>query len=337
MKNNRSANFRMLIALSAISVTLFLIALPLLADAQSADLEKARRLVSDRRDLAQAMDVLARLPASMAQDAEVKYLMARIDYMWGKYRPAYDLAKAAVEISPSKSEYHVLLAKTSGSLVKLSPAPDPSLIVQVKRELDAALTIEPNNIDAREVLVDYYYELPPEAGGSIANAYKEAQAIVPLDPARGRLALGDVYMEEQKYAEMDREYHLAIAASPSRAKTYQYIAATYVMLNRTAEGRAMFRKAYEIDPQDEYSAYEMGLIYLEDGARLRDAEGLIQQYFTRWPDENRPTWADAHYRLGQVYQKENRAGLAEHEWREALKLDPNQGGAKRALEALQSK
>jgi tetratricopeptide (TPR) repeat protein len=337
MKNYRRNKLRSLIVFSAINLAVFLTGQPRLTKAQSADLEKARRLVNDRRDLAQAMDILAKLPGSLGQDAEVKYLMARIDYMWGKYRPAYGLAKAAVEISPSKCEYHVLLAKTSGSLVKLSPAPDPSLIVQVKRELDAALTIDPNNIDAREVLVDYYYELPPEAGGSIANAYKEAQAIVPLDSARGRLALGDVYMEEQRYAEMDREYHIAIAVSPSRAKTYQYIAATYVMLNRTAEGRAMFRKAYEIDPADEYSAYQMGLIYLEDGVRLHDAEGLIGQYFSRWPDENRPTWADAHYRLGQVYQKENRAGLAEREWREALKLDPNQGGAKRALEALQSK
>jgi predicted TPR repeat methyltransferase len=53
----------------------------------------------------------------------------------------------------------------------------------------------------------------------------------------------------------------------------------------------------------------------------------------RWPDEGDPTWANTHWRLGQVFEKEGKKDLAVAEWKEALKLAPGFKAAQDSLKA----
>ena len=78
----------------------------------------------------------------------------------------------------------------------------------------------------------------------------------------------------------------------------------------------------------------MAKIYLQRDAHLEEAARLLKRYLTRWPEENRPSWADAHWRLGQVYQKQGKAKQAEQEWKKAIQLNPEHNNAKQALERL---
>ena len=62
---------------------------------------------------------------------------------------------------------------------------------------------------------------------------------------------------------------------------------------------------------------------LLSGQNLDEAERFLKKYLSRWPEDGDPGLANAHWRLGQVYEKEGKKDLAVSEWQEALKFAPN--------------
>jgi tetratricopeptide (TPR) repeat protein len=72
---------------------------------------------------------------------------------------------------------------------------------------------------------------------------------------------------------------------------------------------------------------------LLSGQNFDEAERYFKKYLTRWPEEGDPSLANAHWRLGQVYEKQGKKDLAIAEWQEALKLAPNYKAAQESLKA----
>ena len=65
-----------------------------------------------------------------------------------------------------------------------------SLAGKVRNEFEAAVRLDPNNVDARSDLGEFYLEAPGIVGGGRDKAEAQTQALAALDPAKGRLPQG---------------------------------------------------------------------------------------------------------------------------------------------------
>ena len=112
----------------------------------------------------------------------------------GDWDQGISACEKAVALAPSNSRYHMWLGRVYGEKADaanfLSAA---SLAGKVRNEFEAAVRLDPNNVDARSDLGEFYLEAPGIVGGGRDKAEAQIQALAALDPAKadylkGRLA-----------------------------------------------------------------------------------------------------------------------------------------------------
>jgi multicomponent Na+:H+ antiporter subunit G len=72
---------------------------------------------------------------------------------------------------------------------------------------------DPENIDARLKVMEYYSTIPPLMGGSLRKAILIASEIKEIDIAEGHRALGIVYTRDKEFEIAEQEFMLAVEAS----------------------------------------------------------------------------------------------------------------------------
>ncbi len=86
---------------------------------------------------------------------------------------------------------------------------------------------------------------------------------------------------------------------------------------------------------DYYPAlYQIGRTAVYSGANLDRGIESLKKYLQHAPGDNDPSWANAHFRLGALYEHQGDKAAAQKEYQAALKLDPSYEDAKKALEKL---
>jgi tetratricopeptide (TPR) repeat protein len=89
-----------------------------------------------------------------------------------------------------------------------------------------------------------------------------------LEPgnAFGYISIGNVYLQEGKYAEAIPSYQKALALQPHSA-TYTNLGTAYFFLKRYSDAVPMYEKAVEMDPNDETLAGNLADAYRWSGQR----------------------------------------------------------------------
>jgi Flp pilus assembly protein TadD len=67
---------------------------------------------------------------------------------------------------------------------------------------------------------------------------------------------------------------------------------------------------------------------------LDRSEAAFRQYLERETKEDEPTPANAHWRLGMIYEMRRDKGMARAEYEAALALEPDHKQAKKALRKI---
>jgi tetratricopeptide (TPR) repeat protein len=314
-------------------VLAFLIFLPHL-QAQTSPLDQARSLVVERSSPDEAKSLLAKAIASDPKNAEAHFLLGEILYAFADYQQASEQAQRALALDDSKSDYHLLLGNALSGLIESAGVfKKMSLARQMKAEFERAVAQNPKSIPARNALLEFYVQAPSIAGGASDKALDQAKQISALDPVEGHYAMAVFYHDQKKFAQVEDEYKAAINADPKRPKSYAQLAFVYIQEKKDSEAPPAFRHAFELDPNYLPACFGVARSDLLGGQNLDEAERLFKKYLTRWPEEGDPSLANAHWRLGQVYEKESKKDLAVAEWNEALKLTPNYKPAQDSLKA----
>jgi tetratricopeptide (TPR) repeat protein len=274
---------------------------------------------------------LERLAAADPSDASRHELVAKVAYALRRLDVAEQHAQEAVNLS-SSAERHLLLGRilaaeisTAGMFRKLSIAH------RARDEFLAAVMADPHSVRAHLGLMDYYSAAPSVAGGSRDQARREAEEIGKIDPAEGHFARGDLYSDQSQYGAAEREYRAGQTQTPRSAKSYIKLGVLLLAQDRAAEADGQFQQALAIDGNALIACFYLGRYRLLGNEALADAERYFQAYLTRWPEDGDPSLGAAHWRLGQVYDKQGRHSLAVAQWTEALKLDPDLKEARDAL------
>ena len=96
---------------------------------------------------------------------------------------------AAIAAQPDSSIAHLWLGRALGRKIeKAGPLKAVRLVGDVRREFEQAVALDPNNVEARSDLLEFYLGAPPSFGGGIDKAEAQADAIAKLDPAMGQHA-----------------------------------------------------------------------------------------------------------------------------------------------------
>src|SRR5271157_1053881 len=147
----------------------------------------------------QARALVEQMYHSNPKDPETLWAMSRLREAWKDLPAALDFAEKALAANPKEPRYHLQVAGVVGSI-----AEHASLLRQIsmgrrfKKEIDAALALDPRNVEALDNLIGYYFMAPAIIGGDKAKARAIAEQIMRIDPVAG-------YKAQIEVAEFDRQ------------------------------------------------------------------------------------------------------------------------------------
>ena len=101
-----------------------------------------------------------------------------------------------------------------------------------------------------------------------------------------------------------------------------------------SSGSDAVEAALKLDPNYMPAFYHLGRTAAQANTNLARGEEALKKYVAYTPKENEPTLANAHYYLGDIYEKEGRKAEARQAYEAALKLNPSLTRASEALKRV---
>jgi tetratricopeptide (TPR) repeat protein len=206
------------------------------------------------------------------------------------------------------------------------------LAPKMKSAWEKAIALDAKNLEARSSLIQYYLQAPGFMGGSVEKAKEVAGQMLKLKPAEGHRQLGNIYMNEKKITEAEKEFLLMVKADPTYVGG---LANFYTGQKQYDKAFQLFEEAIQKNPADYLSIYQYGRTSAVSGLRLDKGEEYLKKYLTTYsPKPNEPSHAGANMRLGQIYEKRGNKKEAKRLYELAVKADSNLKDAKEGLERV---
>jgi tetratricopeptide (TPR) repeat protein len=159
-----------------------------------------------------------------------------------------------------------------------------------------SLELNPDNLQAREGLMQFYSQAPWPVG-STSKAYAQAEEIRKRDPIRGLTSLITLKSGEKKYA----------------------------------DAAELCESALKQNPDNYLALYQIGRLASTTGENLDRGLVTLRRCLELTPPPNQPGHSGAHFRIGVILEKKGDKPAARVAYEAALKLDPKM---KLALDAL---
>jgi tetratricopeptide (TPR) repeat protein len=201
-------------------------------------------------------DLLAKAALTPIVEAEpsndrAAWLLSKSLFGLGDLEHALVYAERAVSLDADNAAYHVQLGAVLGSLAeKASIFKQLGLARRTRKELEAAVALDPRNLEGLYGLMLYYFSAPSFMGGDKSKAAALADRIAAVDEARGWMARAAM-AREQKDAAAQLDYGLrAVAADAANFDALSELTQYY--LDRPQRDWALVEehacKLLEMDP-----------------------------------------------------------------------------------------
>ena len=305
------------------------------------------------------------------EDAEAIYTQARYKETAGDLDAALPLAEKACQLDPKNGSYRYLLAGIYGQQAERANVFSKwGLAKRFREGAEAAIQLDPKNVDARMGLIEFHLQAPGIVGGDKDRARALADEILKIDPARGYLAMALIARREKRDGEIEGFYLKAVQADPrsypalmaiagfysgdaqkkydlsekyarealkldgDRIGAYAVLAGLFALQGRWQDLDSILAQAEKNVPDNFSPYYNAARILLVNGKDLPRSERYFRKYLSQEPEPNAPTHGHAHWRLGLVYEKMGRKQEAVAELETALRLKPDLEDAKKDLKRL---
>jgi predicted Zn-dependent protease len=249
----------------------------------------------------------AQVKASLAgvQTAAAAYYLGRIAIVDGKADEAIRHLERAVELEDGNALYHLWLGNAIGeSAATAGMLQRPGIAKRMKVELERAVELDPNQIDARAGLVMFYSMAPGMMGGSVEKAREHAREITKRNAMRGALARAEIAQNEKDGAAEETALKEAIAAAPDTTAGYVALADMYGRAGRFTEAFATIERYGKRRPSDRWTLYYIGRLAGSTGQQLDRGEAALKQFLAAPPaSAYAPMIVRANYWLAQIAGK----------------------------------
>ena len=269
-------------------------------------------------------------------DALANFEMSQINFAFGHTEAPLDLAEKAVRLAPNTAKYHRQLAEALGVKAQHSNVVQQAFLAhRFKKEIDAALAIDPNDIQALRDLMEYYLLAPGIVGGDRKQADVIAARIGRIDAAQGYLAQAriaeftrDLAREESllrkavdaapgaykirialaRFYTKDRvdwpaaveNARAAIRIDPGRADGYTVLAEAQAAQGQWPELDATLTEAEHNVPDDLTPFFAAAHQMILTRKNPTSAEAYLRKYLSQEAEGNEPKLAEARHELKEI-------------------------------------
>src|SRR5262249_29966789 len=157
--------------------------------------------------------------AANPKDAEAGGMLSRISSGRGDGARAVPVATAAGAAGPPAARAPHALAEAYGRKAQhASVLSQPGLAGKMRKAADACLAIDPNHVDALEILVDFHRFAPGIMGGDKKKVVEYCDRLVRVDPVAGWLKKAEVALGETDTTQAGECYRQAAAVLPPNGR-----------------------------------------------------------------------------------------------------------------------
>ncbi len=210
------------------------------------------------------------LIAADAHNADAAYHLGQLALMRNAPEEAAKWLEQAAALTPGSAKYlcalgdaYGLWAENANLFSKLG------LARKSQAAYEKAVVLDPEDIEARNSLFDFYRQAPAIAGGGLDKARAQALEIEKRDPLRGTVALVELSTAEKKFA----------------------------------EAFALLDELLRRQPAALIANYQFGRTAAMCGQRLDQGEAALRHYLAAPSDDDLPPQWAARWRLGQILEK----------------------------------
>lgn len=270
------------------------------------------------------------------KNAEAWILLTRARLQGSQAEAAVESAEKAVKFAPNNSQSHFWLGNAYGSRIgQVGMFSQMSMAPKIRDAFEKAVALDPNNLDARDGVLQFYLQAPSVVGGKDKDKVNaQANEIAKRDVARGHLARAQVFMSEKNTVAALKSYEAAYAAKPSDKNIRMALGIGYQMAERWNDAFKHFRTWATQDEKAGSAWYQIGRTSALSGLQLDEGIAALQKYLGMPHAANDPQNKNAYHRLGQLYAKAGKKAEAKAALQAALKLDPKFADAKAELAKL---
>jgi len=272
---------------------------------------------------------------SSPNDAEAYNLLCRAYFSMGDWDHGISACEKAVALEPNNSRYHMWLGRIYGEKADGSNFfSAASLAGKVRTEFETAVRLDPNNVDARSDLGEFYLEAPGIVGGGRDKAEAQVQVLAALDPAKADYLKGRIAEKKKDVVTAEREYRAAIEAGHGSALTWFNLALFFRHQQRWNDMEDAIQRAVSAQLDRPEIIMESGEVLLRSGRNVQAAVQYLRRYLALNSKVEEAPAFKAHYLLGTALEKQGDKQGAAQEYRAALSLARNFSRAQEALDRL---
>lgn len=259
---------------------------------------------SQRYDYLSAMQILSKAQAKAPRSYEIYKGYALIEKRRGNYPGAINFAKQALNLYEADIESLILLSE---AYMKMENFREAYVFATKALEIDNA---------NREAQISYGKSLLGIQGADASISYlSDLVSKFPL-VVEYRLALGDVFMEDERYSMAAQVYRQTSQIEEKSKRAFLGLGLALDAQHEFNEALDALLQAAILDPADPEALFRVGLIYFKS-AKFNDAEN---QFLRVLKINERYPWV--HYYLGQIDLKRDDPKAALRRSEEERRINP---------------
>lgn len=181
-------------------------------------------------------------------------------------------------------------------------------IGDIKYELEQAAKLDPNHIEARWALIEFYIQLPGILGGSQNKALDYAKELEGISSVDGYLAKGYIaeYSDRPKDAERYYKKAIEVGGSPN---TYEKLSKLYEKNNQPQEALLTTSQSLKKHKRNQLN-YQIGKISAQYNLEPDYGIQCLSEYLANYSIKDGVEREWAYYRLAQIYKNLGKKEIA---------------------------
>ena len=271
--------------------------------------------------------------ALAANPKDIDALLGRIDLLLYTHQEsmldeAVRLAEQCVDVAPTRSECHEYLGNALGTkAINAGLLAAMGSLGKIRNAFKKAVELDPNNLDARFSLLQFYQQAPGIVGGGKGKARTLVAQTQAISTDASALMQANLDLVEKDFVKVEAVVQMPMPVTPYDLQERQRelmmsLGSNYVREKRTTDALRVFADLQKRFPDSELGAFGAGRAYQEQG-KFTDAIAQFEKALVI------NATAPMHFRIGQCWQALNDNNKAIAAYERALAFRPELGRKQR--------
>ncbi|MBW2938762.1 tetratricopeptide repeat protein [Aureisphaera sp. CAU 1614] len=249
---------------------------------------------------------------------------------------AIEYYETLLESDDSNANFHFKYGGALGmKALEISRIRALGYVGDIRDHFETAAKLDPNHIEVRWALVEYYIQLPGIIGGSEKKAITYANELSKISPVDGYLANGYIAEYSERPDDAEKFYKKAIEVGGS-PHTYEKLTNLYESNNQPKEAIETASKSLRIHQRNQLN-YQIGKIAAQYNLDAELGINCLHAYIKNHSAKDGVPKDWAYYRLAQIYKNLGQKNTALQWIDKAISVRPSFEEAqkeKKLIEAL---